>query len=131
MKTMVYALVEHLPIGGSGISQQEVHGEHPTIEDAVAAKRALCAARPELVGSLTVEVRESTAKQTERVEEVGGGGTAAVSAVGGGDGAQGAGGGGGPLPDVPALRPAGRGVPRRAVEPALPGVSEAGDESVD
>jgi hypothetical protein len=130
--TLVYALVEHLPVGASGVSKQEVHGEHASIEDAVAAKQALCAERPELVGCLTVEVREQTAEPNQKQEEAGGGGAAAGGAERGGDGVRREAGGGGHAPDVPALRPAGRGVPRRAVEPALPGpgVPEAGDQPV-
>ena len=131
--TLVYALVEHLPVGASGVSKQETHGEHASIEDAVAAKQALCAERPELVGCLTVEVREQTAEPNQSTEEEAGGGGPGLAAGGaerGGDGVRREAGGGGHAPDVPALRPAGRGVPRPPVERAVPGVPEAGQEPV-
>lgn len=134
MKRAVWVLTEPLPVGPSGTSEHKAHGEYATGEAAWAAKQEIQAARPELVGCLlvvmkTVDVVEPVVVVAPPVYPVvagegvvGRGGVAAVGASGGGDGVQGAGGGGGHPPDVPALRAAGRGVPRRPVESAVPGL---------
>ena len=127
----VYALIEYLPIGatGAGAAGERVLSEHASWDGAVAAKQNLYGVRPELVGALTIRVQPATLKTKEGAD----GGAAAAGAGDGGDGLQGAGGGDRPSPDVPPLRAAGRGVPRRPVEPAVPGevLPEAGDQSVE
>jgi hypothetical protein len=111
----VYAVIEYLPIGANGAAGEGVLSEHPTAEEAVAAKEALYARRPELVGCLAIRAVERVLPVvvvaevvTETVETEGADTDARPVAGGAGDGTDGVrreAGRGGRRAAVPEVRP--------------------------
>jgi hypothetical protein len=133
MKRAVYTVVEPQPIGAGGTPAQTAHGEYPTAEAAWAAKQALQAARPELVGCLLIEARlvdvaeepavvvvaPAPVVQESAVGEDERGGVAAVGAGGRGERVQRQPGNGRSVPAVQGVRPDAGRVPGPPVVPEM------------